>query len=90
MESGGRAGREATPVDHALDALTTALDHLVKVVEDGGLDCYDQAGMLGFAASSVTASTRSYGRWAATTSATAVAAASLPRSCGCPAVRAHR
>ena len=52
MESeAGRAGREATPVDHALDALSTALDHLVKVVEDGGLDGYDQAGLLGFARS---------------------------------------
>ena len=51
MESGGRAGRGATPVDHALDALSTALDHLVKVVEDGALDGYDQAGLLGFARS---------------------------------------
>src|SRR3954447_15504714 len=43
--------REATPVDHALDALSTAVDHLVKVVEDGGLDGYDDAGLLGFARS---------------------------------------
>ena len=39
---------EATPVDHALDQLTTALDHLVKVVEDGGLDHYDNAQLLDF------------------------------------------
>src|SRR3954468_4690302 len=45
----GREAREATPVDHALDALSTAVDHLVKVVEDGGLDGYDDAGLLGFA-----------------------------------------
>lgn len=37
-----------TPVDHALDQLSTALDHLVKVVEDGGLDYYDNAQMVGF------------------------------------------
>ena len=43
------AGRRRA--DHALDALSTALDHLVKVVEDGGLDGYDQAGLLGFARS---------------------------------------
>src|SRR3954453_7771073 len=47
---GGQSGG-ATPVDHALDALSTALDHLVKIVEDGGLDAYDQAGLLGFARS---------------------------------------
>src|SRR3954447_4802711 len=47
----GREAREATPVDHALDALSTAVDHLVKVVEDGGLDAYDDAGLLGFARS---------------------------------------
>src|SRR3954468_47004 len=47
---GGQSGG-ATPVDHALDALSTAVSHLVKVVEDGGLDGYDQAGLLGFARS---------------------------------------
>ena len=36
------------PVDHALDALVTAVDHLVKVVDDGGLDGYDDAQLLGF------------------------------------------
>ena len=51
MEIEGGEGQEATPVDHALDALSTALDHLVKVVEDGGLDGYDQTGLLGFARS---------------------------------------
>src|SRR3954463_2848817 len=43
--------REATSIDHALDALSTALDHLVTVVEDGGLDAYDDSGLLGFARS---------------------------------------
>ena len=41
-------GVEATPVDHALDQLSTALDHLVKVVEDGGLDGHDNVGLVGF------------------------------------------
>jgi hypothetical protein len=35
-------------VDHALDQLGTALDHLVKVVDDGGLDHYDLPGLVGF------------------------------------------
>ncbi len=39
---------EVTPVDHALDQLSTALDHLVKVVEDGGLDYYDNSQLVGF------------------------------------------
>src|SRR4051812_32398108 len=51
MEIEGGQGGGATPVDHALDALSTALDHLVKVVEDGGLDAYDDHGLLGFARS---------------------------------------
>src|SRR3954452_14071055 len=49
MEGGQSGG--ATPVDHPLDALSTTLDHLVKVVEDGGLDAYDDHGLLGFARS---------------------------------------
>lgn len=32
---------EASPVDYAFDQLSTSLDHLVKVVEDGGLDHCD-------------------------------------------------
>jgi len=32
------AGVDTSPVDRALDQLVTGLDHLVKVVEDGGLD----------------------------------------------------
>src|SRR3954454_4007836 len=51
MDIEGGQGAGATPVDHALDALSTALDHLVKVVEDGGLDAYDDQGLLGFARS---------------------------------------
>jgi hypothetical protein len=39
-----------TPVDHCLDGLVTALDHLLKVVEDGGLDRYDNARLVGFMA----------------------------------------
>lgn len=38
----------ATPADHALDQLVTGLDHLVKVVEDGGLDHYDDLQFIGF------------------------------------------
>lgn len=38
----------ATPVDHALDRLRVAFEHLAKVVEDGGLDHYDVPGLLGF------------------------------------------
>src|SRR3954453_5467954 len=47
---GGQSGG-ATPVDHALDAPSTAVSHLVEAVADGGLDGYDQAGLLGFARS---------------------------------------
>ncbi len=39
---------QPTPVDHALVQLTTSLDHLIKLVEDGGLNCYDNVGLLGF------------------------------------------
>jgi hypothetical protein len=39
---------EPTPVDHALDQLSTSLDHLIKVVEDGGLEGYDNIGLIGF------------------------------------------
>ena len=44
----GEAVEGATPVDHAFDQLSTSLDHLVKVVEDGGLDHYDDDQLLGF------------------------------------------
>jgi len=44
----GHSGVGATPVDHALDQLPTALDHLVKVVEDGGLEGYDDSRLIGF------------------------------------------
>ena len=38
------AGADApTPVDYALDQFATSLDHLVKVVEDGGLDYFDHS-----------------------------------------------
>jgi hypothetical protein len=30
-----------TPVDYALDQFATSLDHLIKVVEVGGLDYFD-------------------------------------------------
>jgi hypothetical protein len=39
---------EPTPTELALDALSTSLDHLVKIVEDGGLDAFDDAGLVGF------------------------------------------
>ena len=37
-----------TPVDHAFDQLSTCLDHLIKVVEDGGLDHYGDRELVGF------------------------------------------
>ena len=36
----------AGAVEQALDGLATGLDHLVKVVDDGGLADLDQAGLL--------------------------------------------
>ena len=50
MEFGGDStvGSLPCPVDLALDALSTSLDHLVKLVEDGGLDVLDDAGFVGF------------------------------------------
>jgi hypothetical protein len=45
---GGRPVAEVTAVDHALDQFGTALEHLVKVVEDGGLDRYDDSGLVAF------------------------------------------
>ena len=39
---------ELTPVDHALDALVTGLDHLVKLVDDHALEAFDDAGLVGF------------------------------------------
>jgi Domain of unknown function (DUF222)/HNH endonuclease len=42
---------EPTPIEVALDVLSTSLDHLVKLVEDGGLDSLDNSGLLGFAQS---------------------------------------
>ena len=41
-------GREATPVDDALDAWLVAQEHLVEVVEDGGLDLFDDLGLVKF------------------------------------------
>ncbi len=38
----------ATALQHALDGFSTALDHLVKVVEDGALEDLDASGMVGF------------------------------------------
>jgi len=46
--SSGEADGCVTPVDHAFDQLVTGLDHLIKVVEDGGLDHYDDDRLLGF------------------------------------------
>ncbi len=42
------AGVDTSPVDRALDQLVTGLDHLVKVVDDGGLDHYDDLALVGF------------------------------------------
>ncbi len=33
---------------HALDALNVSLDHLVKLVEDGGLETFDDTQLVGF------------------------------------------
>ena len=41
-------GADPTAADLALDVLSTDLDHLIKIVEDGGLDGYDNAGLIGF------------------------------------------
>lgn len=49
MEIEGAANVEPTAVDLALDAWSTALDHLVKVIEDGALDGHDDAGLLDLA-----------------------------------------
>ena len=50
MDLGGDsvAGGLPTLVDLALDQLCTGLDHLVKLVEDGGLESLDDAGLVGF------------------------------------------
>jgi hypothetical protein len=45
---GDQAAAEVTPVDHALDRLSTALDHLVNVVDDGDLAHDDLPGLVGF------------------------------------------
>ena len=39
---------EVGAVDDALDALNVSLDHLVKLVEDGGLEVFDDAQLVGF------------------------------------------
>jgi hypothetical protein len=39
---------DAGVVDDALDALNTSLDHLVKLVEDGGLETFDNTQLVGF------------------------------------------
>ena len=45
---GHGVGSTLTPVDEALDQLANDFDHLVKLVEDGGLDHYDDTGLVGF------------------------------------------
>ncbi|HET9872034.1 MAG TPA: hypothetical protein VFP89_05495 [Propionibacteriaceae bacterium] len=42
------AQQEVTAVDQAMDQLATAVDHLVKVVDDGGLDHYEFSELVGF------------------------------------------
>jgi hypothetical protein len=54
MDSGDSNATQVTepsPVALALDALATDLDHLIKLVEDGSLDGYDNLGLIGFAQS---------------------------------------
>jgi hypothetical protein len=51
MDLGGDStavGGLPCPVDLALDQLNVSLDHLVKLVEDGGLEVLDDAGLVGF------------------------------------------
>ena len=48
LEGDSTTGSLPTPVDLALDQLCTGLDHLVKLVEDGGLESLDDAGLVGF------------------------------------------
>jgi hypothetical protein len=38
----------ANPIEDAVDLLAVGLDHLVKLVEDGGLDHCDDPGLVGF------------------------------------------
>ena len=40
---------DVTPVDHALGVLESGLDHLVRAVEQGGLDHYDDGRLIEFA-----------------------------------------
>src|SRR6478735_3046541 len=42
------AAAEATPLQLALDGFGTALDHLVKIVDDGALEDLDGNGMVAF------------------------------------------
>ena len=41
-------GQAATSVDHAFDSLSTGLEHLTELVEDGGLDAFDDVAFVGF------------------------------------------
>ena len=43
MESGGTAA-----VDAALDALNVSLDHLLKLLDDRGLETFDDGQLVGF------------------------------------------
>jgi hypothetical protein len=43
-----QAAGAVTALDHALDQLVTARDHLVKLVDDGGLDGLDNSELVGF------------------------------------------
>ena len=42
------AAGELSPVDLALDQLNLAVDHLTKLVEDGGLETFADAQLVGF------------------------------------------
>ncbi len=45
---GGLSDGIGSPVACALDQLSVGVDHLVKLVEDGGLDALDTVGFVGF------------------------------------------
>ena len=49
FDHGDRGGQVATTAaDAALDTFVESLDHLIAVVDDGGLDGFDASGLMGF------------------------------------------
>ena len=48
METAGDETGEPTPAELALDGFVTALDHLIEVADEGGLDGFDGMRLIGF------------------------------------------